>query len=100
MKIEDKIKYIEAGLGFDFTYYGDNISIEAIICSCMLKRSLITEKVKDKLLLISKQCNFKDNYLSKKPLNNQSILFINLVYEILKKTKINERICNKTRRTL
>ena len=94
MKIEDKIKYIEASLGFDFSYYGNNISIETITCGCMLKRSLITEKVKDKLLLISKQCNFKDNYLSKKPLNNQSILFVNLVYEILKKTKINEGICN------
>ena len=86
MTIKDKIKYIEkAGLGFRRScYYGD-CSGDLVACYNMLEKKLITENEFNKLKLLTQKTNFWRNYHYSDELNSQSILFINLVYNILTK---------------
>jgi hypothetical protein len=99
MTIEDKIKYIEqTGLGFLCSVYHFGISFGAVaFTSQLFNKKLINIDVYNKLKIISETTNFPDNYWNKKSLNSNSILWANLVYNILKTQQINEKIHNKTR---
>ena len=91
--IQDKIKYIEgAGLGFFASLCGDDYSSGAV-ASNLFKKGYINQQKADKINLISENTNFFSNKYLGKPLNSNSILFVNLVYNILiSKTVKNEKI--------
>lgn len=85
MSIQEKIKIIEnAGLSFGFSDCHRDSSFGSI-SSNLLKRGLINSEMVNKIISIGKTTNFWDYYIYDKPLNSQSILFINLVYNIIDK---------------
>lgn len=83
MSIEDKIKYIqEAGLGFVSSGYYYDISYDAVVFE-LFNKGLINKKKMVKLKLIGEKTNFASRYWLGEDLNSYSILFVNLIYEIL-----------------
>lgn len=85
MTIQDKIKYIEnkAGLGFGGSDYDGDFSSESVT-KWLLKKDFINQNKYNKLITLTNSTNFLKNYYYKEPLNSESILFVNLVYNIIK----------------
>lgn len=90
MTVKDKIEQIEkfSGLVFFISYFFRHFSI-GTVASFLLNKNLIDNQTFDKLCSIGLKVNFWDNYLYDKPLNSHSILFVNLVYGIIKKNEVN-----------
>jgi hypothetical protein len=89
MTTEKKIKYIDSklpGLGFDRSHYYYDDSTGAV-ASRLLDRKIIDKHTYEKLKLIGKKTNFWNNHYRSESLNSQSILWINLVYNILSKNE-------------
>lgn len=83
MSIEDKIKEIEkfTGLGFDDSSCSLDFSCGSV--GYLLKNKIINQSIYDKLISINKT-NFYYYFYEKHKLNSQSLLKINLIYNIIK----------------
>lgn len=83
MSIEEKIKEIEkfTGLGFDYSICRLGYSCGSV--GYLFKNKIINQSTYDKLISI-KNTNFYLHFQEKHKLNSQSILKVNLIYNIIK----------------
>jgi hypothetical protein len=88
MTIQDKIKKIEdyTGLVFCGSYFSFGIS-SGSVAFFLFKKGLMDEQILIKIKSIGQKSNFWENYMWGNNLNSHSILFVNLVYEIITKSK-------------
>lgn len=89
MKIEEKIKYIEkfTGLVFDSSYFDLDDSSGAVARK-LRNMEVINQSNFDKIFPLTNKTNFWSNYIDEKPLNSYSILFVNLVYNLIKEYEV------------
>jgi hypothetical protein len=99
MSTEDKIKYIDSklpGLGFCRSHYLVDLSDGAVaFTSRLFEKGVITLEESNKLKLFRTNL-FDHTYLNKK-LTSQSILFVNIIYNILIKYNHETKETQKTR---
>jgi hypothetical protein len=85
MDTKDKIKYIEkfTGLVFSSSGYDTDYSYGSV-SSFLFDNKIISQEIYNKIKIITGKTNFFGNFYLNKPLNSYSILFVNLVYNIIK----------------
>lgn len=86
MTIEEKIKYIEnfSGLVFDGSAYVHDGS-DGAVARKLQNIDVFSKNDFDKIYPLTRKTNFRAYYINKTPLNANSILFVNLTYNLIRK---------------
>lgn len=91
MNIQEKIEIVNKRLKelnsvwvVDDSFWGGGSSLPAFL----LEKNLISELEKSKFMSIGKNTNFFKNKYHNESLNSHSILYLNLLYNILFKNKL------------
>lgn len=92
MSIQEKIDLINSKLkelGSAWSVDRDCVDYSAAaLPGFLLKKELISESIKSKISSIGSKTNFYNNKYRNEKLNNNSILYVNLLYNILFEKKL------------